>query len=67
MKTIEDATFTAATRLTILNHVSREWFDGSEVVDWVTDNNNRLTLLSNANSGNVIGVIYVHEWDNDAI
>lgn len=42
-----------------LNYISKLWFDGSKVIDFVWDGNSRVTLLSNHPSGNVIGRVYV--------
>lgn len=61
LTTIEDREFDAADLTEALNLVSKAWFDGSKVVDFVRDNSSRITLLSNRANGNVIGKIYIYD------
>lgn len=58
----EDQEFEAESMIDALNLVSKAWFSGSKVIDYVVDSNSRITLLNNQSSGNVIGRIYY--WGN---
>ena len=58
LATIETLEFEGSTILDALNLASIKWFGGTPVVDYLTDNSDRITLLSNSPNGNVIGRIY---------
>jgi hypothetical protein len=61
LNTIEDRKFEADSFIEALSLVSKEWFDGSPVIDFVRDDSSRVTLLSNNPHANVIGRVYF--WD----
>lgn len=49
--------FEANSMLEALQLAADYWWPGAEVIDWIEDNNEVITLLDNSPNGNVIGTL----------
>jgi hypothetical protein len=58
LRTAEDRTVKAPGMLEALNQISRIWFSGTPVVDWVPNGSGQINLLSADRDGSVVGTVF---------